>query len=267
MKIWVLAANTFHSFLRDKLLIVFLILFGCVVLLMMSPLLALKALRGTNAQGAQTMVFSLVASIMYLVSACGSLLAAWTGADSVAAEMKSGTILAVMARPVKRWQFLVGKFVGVMMLMTIYTALMTGLVYLLMSIGGQHVNASGWALVAYPMVRYAIYAAIAILFVTVMHPVIAWAITMVIAVLASMVAPSAAGSWPDRIEWLRQGLYAILPSTGLLSESRFMSLTQSSLKPVGWLNHATALAYGLDYALVCLLLAMWSFHYRSLRRD
>ncbi len=79
-------------------------------------------------------------------------------------------------------------------------------------------------------------------------------------------------SFPPRRVPLRLGthhaaLYSVLPSTGLLSESRFMSLTQSSLKPVGWLNHITTLAYGLDYALVCLLLAMWSFHYRSLRRD
>jgi len=266
VKIWALALNTFRSFLRDKLILLFLILFACVVLLMMTPLLTLKAIHGANAHAAQTMAFSLVASIMYLVSACGSLLAAWTGADSVAAEMKSGTILAIMARPVKRWQFLIGKYAGVMLLMAVYTVLMTGLVYLLLWLGGLGTTASPWELLVYPMVRYATYAAIAMVLVTVMHPVIAWAITMVIAVLASIVSPPV-HMWPDRMLWLRDALYSVLPSMGLLSESRFMSLTQSSLKPVGWLNHVTALAYGLDYALVCLLLAMWSFHYRSLRRD
>jgi ABC-type transport system involved in multi-copper enzyme maturation permease subunit len=266
VKIRVLALNTFRSFLRDKLILLFLILFACVVLLMMAPLLGLKAVRGVNAQAAQTMAFSLVASIMYVVSACGSLLAAWTGADSVAAEMKSGTILAVMARPVKRWEFLIGKYAGVMLLMAVYTVLMTGLVYLLLWLGGLGTSASPWELLVYPMVRYSIYAAIAMALVTVMHPVIAWAITMVIAVGASIVSPPAE-MWPHRLLWIRDALYAVLPSIGLLSESRFMSLTRSSLKPVGWLNHVTALAYGLDYALICLLLAMWSFHYRSLRRD
>lgn len=266
MKIWALALNTFRGFLSDKLIVLFLILFGCVVLFMMSPLLALKAIRGVNAHAAQTMAFSEVSLLMSLVSTCGSLLAAWIGADSVAAEMKSGTILAVMARPVKRWQFLIAKYTGVMLLMGAYAVLMTGLLYFLVWLGGQKTSASPWELFAYPMVRYAIYAAIAMVLVTVVQPVISWAITMVIAVLASIVSPPVR-MWPVHLLWLRDALYAVLPSTGLLSESRFMSLTQSSLKPVGWLNHVTALAYGLDYALVCLLLAMWSFHYRSLCRD
>jgi hypothetical protein len=58
-----------------------------------------------------------------------------------------------------------------------------------------------------------------------------------------------------------------LPSTTLLSEDRFLSITQAALKQAGWLDHLITLAYGLDYALVFLLLAMWSFHYRSLKRD
>jgi hypothetical protein len=31
-----------------------------------------------------------------------------------------------------------------------------------------------------------------------------------------------------------------------------------------WETHAIALAYGLDYALVCFLLAVWSFQRRAL---
>ncbi len=266
MKIWTLAANTFRAFLRDKVIIVFLILFGCVVLLMFTPLLAVKAFRGTNAQEVQTLMFTLVAGMTGFVSGCGSLLAAWLGADSVASEMKSGTILAIMARPVERWQFLLGKYCGVMLLMAAYTVLTIGLTYLLLWLGGLHAAGSQWELAVYPLVRYAVYAAIAMLLVTFMHPVVAWAITVIVAVLAGIVAPTYVLSslWKP---WIRKPLYAILPSTGLLSEDRFLALTQSSLKPMTWLNHLTALAYGLDYALVCLLLAMWSFHYRSLRRD
>src|SRR5256885_422168 len=37
-----------------------------------------------------------------------------------------------------------------------------------------------------------------------------------------------------------------------------------SLKPIPWSEHLTAMAYGLDYALVCFLLAVWSFSHRSL---
>ncbi|MGA9882534.1 MAG: ABC transporter permease subunit [Candidatus Acidiferrales bacterium] len=266
MKIWALAVNTFRAFLRDKLIIISLIIFAGALLLMISPLLMISAVRAVNSQSASTLAFEDVAGMIYLVSAAGSLLAAWAGADSVGTELKSGTILAVMARPVERWRFLVGKFCGVMLLMAAWTVTMTGLAYFLLWLGGLHATIGVWELLAYALVRYAVYAAIAMMLVTFLQPVIAWVITIGIAIMAAIVGPSAAAAtyWKP---WIRLPLYAILPSTGLLSESRFMSLTQASLKPMTWLQHATALSYGLDYALICLLLAMWSFHYRSLRRD
>jgi len=45
------------------------------------------------------------------------------------------------------------------------------------------------------------------------------------------------------------------------------AITQASLKPIPWSNHAIALAYGLDYAAVLFLLAVWSFRRRALTRD
>jgi hypothetical protein len=63
------------------------------------------------------------------------------------------------------------------------------------------------------------------------------------------------------------GVVLRLPSTNLLSEERFLSLRQAALKPTTWLEHGTSLLYGLDYVLVFLLLAVWSFSGRSLRRD
>ena len=267
MKIRTIAFNTFGSFLRDKLIILFCIVFACVVLLMMTPMLAVKAMTTvSNAQQMQAMVLGIVATIMSMMSGFGSLLAAWAAADSVATEMKSGTILAVMARPVERWEFLLGKFLGVMLMMAIYVLLMFGLSYLLAWMGGERIQSTPWVLLVYPMVRYAMYAAIAMLLVTVFHSVVTFGIVLGLSVLALMVAPTSRSS-TIMMRFIRIPLYQVLPSTTLLSEDRFLSITHASLKQVGWLDHATTLAYGLDYALVCLLLAMLSFHYRSLKRD
>lgn len=268
MKLRAIALNTFGLFLRDRLLIVFASLFLCVILLMMTPLLSLKAkTTASNVEGVQNYLLDLMASIIYMVSGAGSLLAAWTAADSVAAEMKSGTILAVMARPVKRWEFLLGKYLGVLTLMSTYVAAMVGLSYLLVWMGGQKLQAPVWALVVYPLVRYSIYAAIAMLVATVAHPVITWSFTLLLALGAAMVAPGSHA--PKNAAWrfLKMGLYYLLPSTNFLSEERFLSLKHASLRQTSWGEHALTLAYGVDYALVMLLLAMWSFHYRSLKRD
>ena len=263
-----IAFNTFGTFLRDKILIVVAILFTCGLLLMLTPLLGAKAMASMgNPAQAQSMVLEIVSVILIFTSGFGSLLAAWTGADSVATEMKSGTILAVMARPVKRWQFLLGKFLGVMLLMCVYVVMMLVLSYLLALIGGQKIHSAPWVMVLYPLVRYSIYAALAMMLVTWMHPVVAWGITTAIAVAVLIVEPTGQPVKNVAWRWIKNVLYAVLPSSGLLSEGRFLTIKEAAIKRTGWLDHVTTLSYGLDYALVLLLIAMWSFHSKSLRRD
>ncbi len=252
-------------FLRDEVLIVVAILFTCGLLLMLTPLLGAKAMA--SIAQAQAMVLELVSVILIFTSGFGSLLAAWAAADSVATEMKSGTILAVMARPVKRWEFLLGKFFGVMLLMSAYVAMMLALTYLLALIGGQRIHSAAWLLVLYPLVRYSIYAALAMMLVTWMHPLVAWGGTTAIRVVVMIVEPSGRAVNNVAWRWIKNVLYAVLPSSGLLSEERFLTIKEAAIKKTGWLDHVTTLSYGLDYALVLLLIAMWSFHSKSLRRD
>jgi ABC-type transport system involved in multi-copper enzyme maturation permease subunit len=267
MRVWTIALSTFGSFLRNRLLIVFGVLFVCTVLLMMTPLLGMKAMSKVGgAQQAEIMVLGLVSAIMFFVSGMGSLLAAWCAADAVASEMKSGTILAVMARPVKRWEFLLGKYVGVMLLMAVYVVMMYGLSWLLAWIGGERIHSTTWVLLVYPMVRYAVYSALAMALVTVLHPVVTMGITLIVAVVAQIVQPTGQAV-TSHWKYLKLPLWVVLPSTSLLSEERFLTITHASLKQAGWLEHLTTVAYGLDYALVLVLIAMWSFRYRSLTRD
>lgn len=267
MKIWKIALNTLGAFLRDRLLIVFAVLFVCTVLLMMTPLLAAKAMaKAGSASQAEVMVLGMVSAIMFFVSGTGSLLAAWCAASSVAGEMKTGTILAVMARPVKRWEFLLGKYVGVMFLMAVYVVMMFCLSWLLALIGGEKIHSSTWVLLVYPMVRYAVYSALAMALVTVLHPVVTMGITLIIAVAALIVAPTG-HAITGNVKYLKVPLWVMLPSTSLLSEDRFLTITHASLKSTTLLEHLTTLSYGLDYALVLLLVAMWAFHYQSLTRD
>ena len=266
MKVRAIALNTFAGFLRNKLIVLFLAVFVGILLLFLTPLLAMKAMSGPAAAQMESPVLTLVGALMTMISGFGSLLAAWSAADTVADEMKSGTILAVMARPVRRWEFLLGKYLGVQLLMAVYVLFMFGFSYLLTWIGGERIQTTPWVLIAYPLVRYAIYSAISMFLVTMMHPVMAFGLVLVTSVLTFMVSP---GARPPAFlpGPLRAIVYTLLPSTELLSESRFLTITQTSLEKITWDVHAITLSYGLDYALVCFLLAVWSFRRRSLSRD
>jgi ABC-type transport system involved in multi-copper enzyme maturation permease subunit len=266
MKIRAIAVNTFSGLVRNKIIILFCAGCICILLLMLTSLLAMRAMRGVqNGEQMQMLVLPMIASMMAFLSGFGSLLAAWSAADAVAAEMRAGTVLAVLARPVRRWEFLLGKFLGVQLMMFVFVLIMLGLNYLLAWIGGAAIQTTPWVLIVYPMVRYMLYSALGMLLVTVMHPILAFSVALVVMIGAGLVAPNNPQTFMP--SWLRTGLYYLLPSSNLLSETRFLTITRATLRAATWTDHATALVYGLDYALVCCLLAAWIFRSRSLSRD
>ncbi len=266
MKIRAIAFNTFNGLLRNKIIIVFSAGMVCVMLLALTPLMLARNNRAIGADQVQAMVLQIIGGIMSMVSGFGSLLAAWAAADAVSGEMRSGTILAVMARPVRRWEYLLGKYLGVQILMVAFVFAMLALNYTMAAIGGAHIQISPWLLIVYPLVRYAVFSAIALMLVTVMHPMMAFGIVLVTSIAAQIVAPSAA---PPQFmaPWVRKTLFEILPSTSALSEIRFLTVTRATLRVAPWTDHVITLGYGLDYALVCFLLAAWLFRNRTLSRD
>jgi ABC-type transport system involved in multi-copper enzyme maturation permease subunit len=264
VKVRTIAFSTFGSFLRNKVIILFCSLFLCIILIMMIPLMGAKAMTtAANAQQVQGFVLTEVASVMSMVSGFGSLLAAWAAADAVASEMKSGTILAVMARPLRRWQFLAGKYLGVLLLMATYVVAMLCVTFFLAWLGGQSFHTSVWVLLVYPMVRYSLWAALSMVLVILVHPIVVMAIVAILATLMAIFA-STSLHIPN---WFRLPIHLILPLTNLLSEDRFLAITRASVKPFPWTYHVTALAYGLNYTLVCFLLAAALFQRRALTRD
>lgn len=267
MKIKTLSLSTLESFLHNRLLLLVLILALCLLTLMLFPLLQAKShTTGENQQAMASMVLEMISQVMSFSSGLGSLLAAWCAADAFNTELKSGTVLAIMARPVERWQFLLGKYLGVMLFMGCYVLVMLALSYGMAWLAGVHMQASPLVLILYPMVRYAIYAAIALFFATLTNTMATMGAVFVIALGIEFVAPRSQ-AWAPKVAWLKTALYYVLPSTGLLTEDRFLSLRQASLKQATWQQHGITLAYGLDFALIVVLVAMWSFHYRTLRKD
>jgi len=266
VKIRTIARGTFGSFLHNKVILVLGLLFVAFFLMGLYSALKLKSMTtASNAQHMQSLMLDDMGKTLFLLSGLGSLLTAWAAADSVAGEMKSGTILAVMARPLRRWEFLAGKYLGVLMLMSVYVVGMLGVIFLLTWLGGHPFQTSWWVLLVYPMVRYAIWAAIAMFLVTLMNPV---AVMGVVAALLSLIQfLETASALSDIPTWIRLPLHLALPLTPVvLDESRFFTMTQAVLKRYPWTDHMTGLAYGLDYALVWFLLAVAVFQHRSLTR-
>jgi ABC-type transport system involved in multi-copper enzyme maturation permease subunit len=261
MRVWVIARNTLASFLRNKILIAFVLAFGCILLFMLASLTAVRSMRtaGSFQQGRE-MALAMISGAMSLVSGFGSLLAAWSAADALGSELKSGTVLAIIARPIQRWEFLLGKYLGVEMLLGIYVVCSSLFAYILAWSVGEQIYSTPWVMIVYPLVRYSVYSAIGLLLATFLPVAVAIGGTFFISVLTNSlgaihrVAP----------EWVWASLHAVLPSTNLLTETQFLVLSASPLEPASLSRHLISLGHGLDYSLALFLLAVWVFHRRNL---
>lgn len=110
----VVALNTFREAVRDRVL--YNLLFFALVMM------AAAILVGQISIGIEeTVIKSLGLSA---ISVIGVLIAVFVGVGLVYKEMDKRTLYAVLAKPVQRWEFLLGKFAGLALTLTVNTAAM-----------------------------------------------------------------------------------------------------------------------------------------------
>ncbi len=110
----VVALNTFREAVRDRVLYN-LVFFA---LLMMAAAIAVGQISvGIE----QTVIVSLGLSA---ISVIGLLISIFIGVALVSKEMDKRTLYALLAKPVRRWEFLLGKFAGLVLTLAVNTAAM-----------------------------------------------------------------------------------------------------------------------------------------------
>jgi len=155
--VWVVAANTFREAVRDRVLYN-LVFFA---LLMMGAAILVGQI---SIDIEQTVIVSLG---LTAISVIGLFIAVFIGVGLVSKEMEKRTLYALLAKPVERWQFLLGKFAGLVMTLTVNTAAMAaGLYAALWSVKHPLVSSDAYILVAVYLIllKLALIVALAMLF-------------------------------------------------------------------------------------------------------
>lgn len=110
----VVARNTFREAVRDR------VLYNLVFFALL--MIAAAVLVGQISMSIETIV--MISLGLSAISLIGLLIAVFTGVGLVSKEIDKRTLHAVLARPLRRWEFLVGKFAGLVMTLTVNTAAM-----------------------------------------------------------------------------------------------------------------------------------------------
>jgi ABC-type transport system involved in multi-copper enzyme maturation permease subunit len=110
----VVAANTFREAVRDR------VLYNLVFFALL--MMAAAIFVGQISLGIEE---SIIVSLgLSAISVIGLFIAVFIGVGLVVKEMDKRTLYALLAKPVERWQFLLGKFLGLVMTLTVNTAAM-----------------------------------------------------------------------------------------------------------------------------------------------
>ena len=167
------AANTFREAVRDRVLynLVFFAL-----LMMAAAILVGQISIGIERE----MVVGLGLSAISII---GIFIAVFIGVGLVYKEMEKRTLYTLLAKPIYRWEFLVGKYAGLLLTLIVNTALMAlGLAAALYYVGRPfvHSDASILAAVYFITLEFALITALALFFSCFSSPMLSTLFTLAI---------------------------------------------------------------------------------------
>ncbi|HKV60991.1 MAG TPA: ABC transporter permease [Candidatus Acidoferrum sp.] len=165
-RVGVVALNTLREAVRDRVLYN-LVFFA---LLMMTAAIAVGQISiGIE----QTVIVSLG---LTAISVIGLLIAIFIGVALVSKEMDKRTLYALLSKPVRRWEFLLGKFAGLVLTLAVNTAAMAlGLLLVMIFVKHSLEGADAAVLVAvyFIWLKLALVVALALLFSCFTTPLLA----------------------------------------------------------------------------------------------
>lgn len=248
MRILAVAMNTFRESVRDKVLYV-LLLFAAVTIL------SSKALGYISVgQDIKIIVDISLAS----VSIFGALIAVFVGTNLVYKEVDKRTIYTILSRPLWRYEFILGKYFGLALLITVVTVVMTAISAIYVLTLGGNVGSTFFLAALLIYWKLLLVTALSVLLSTVTAPILG-----AIIVFSCYVLGHATGILVDLpnqldgtvVQKVMTGIYYVIPN---LSNFDIRAEAANGVEVAGayivW-----ALAYGTMYTVLFLTLAALAF--------
>lgn len=162
----IVARNTFREAVRDR------VLYNLVFFALL--MIASAVLIGQISMGIETVV--MISLGLSAISLIGLLIAVFTGVGLVSKEIDKRTLHAVLAKPLTRWEFLLGKFTGLAGTLAVNTAAMAaGLFLALWAVKHSLVRGDAIVLIAvyFILLKLILVVALAMLFSCFTSPLLA----------------------------------------------------------------------------------------------
>lgn len=251
-----IASNTFREAVRDRVLynlIAFAVLLSGAAILVGQISIEIEKLVVIN--------LGLTA-----VSLFGVVIAIFIGIGLVSKEIEKRTLYTVLSRPVRRWEFIVGKFFGLAGTLVVNTFFMAiGVFAALLYVAHKFQPPDGWVLVAlyFIVLQFLIICSLALLFSSFSSPLLSAVFAFALFVI---------GSFSDDLRSFAQ--VATGATRWLATAIAYLVPNFSALNVIGSVAHGQAVsgqliayntAYALLYSATALSGAVLIFQRRNLK--
>lgn len=248
----VVAGNTFRETIRDKILYN-LVLFAVL-------LIGASVLLGTLTIGEQARIVNDLG--LAAINLVAVIIAIFVGIGLVTKEIERRTIYTILARPITRVQFILGKYLGLGFIVSVNVAIMFAMFLVTIWLSGNVIYGSLFQAVELILVETLLVMAIAMFFSTFSSSTLSATMTLglyIIGHLTSDIKSIAEKSQNPLTESMMAALYYVCPNLEMLNVKG--QAASGLLVDVGY--QATATAYGLLYAGLLLTGACLIFQRRD----
>lgn len=248
----VIALNTFRENLRDRIL--YNLLFFALFLIGFSVLLGDLTIAEQK-----KLVTDLGLAAINLV---GVIIAVFVGIGLVNKEIERRTVYTIMARPISRAQFILGKYAGLALTLLVNVGIM--LAFFLATLWMDRVPIHGglWQAVELIYVELLLVTALALFFSTFSSTTVSAMLTLGLYVIGHLTADLkgiAAKSSSEAVKAVMTGLYYLCPNLEVLNIKGQAAVGSAVALPY----QALASAYGLAYAALLIAAACAVFNRRD----
>lgn len=254
MKILAIALNTFKECIRDK------ILYNLLIFAML--MIGLSAFLSKLTIGVQIRIVKDIG--LASISIFGVLIAIFLGIGLVSKEIDRRTIYTILSKPVQRYSFLLGKFAGLLLTLSVNIAVMTiALVVLIYSMGGD-VNLLLFEAIFLIFIELVVVTSIALFFSTFTTPTLSAIFTLsffVIGHLTGYIRLFGSQSEWHFVRKLSDILYYVLPN---LENFNIKSMVMYA-EALEWNLFFLSILYGLVYASLVLVFSIIIFQKRDFK--
>jgi ABC-type transport system involved in multi-copper enzyme maturation permease subunit len=255
VKTWAVAANTFREAIRDKVLYN-LVFFALLVM-------GVSVVIGGMTLGERVKIIEDLS--LAAMSVFGLLIAIFVGIGLVHKEIQRRTIYTLLAKPVSRGAFVVGKYAGLMLVIALNVALMTAALLALLAVFAE--RGVPWNIlvaVLLILVELMVVTGVAVLFSTFSTPTLSAMLTLgvwLIGRFSSDLALFARKSANPALRLVVSAMHYLLPN---LEKFDVKHLVVYSM-PIAPGYVVAAVVYGLAYIVLLIALAAVIFERRDFK--